>query len=183
MANATADYPGDVWDGLSPNTQRVNKKDNVEPDPRDWAKIVEEVRAVQKQQLDDREFSAVNDEGGALVAGNVVYMKTDGKIAKADADGAAALRIPMGITKAGVANGIAVECVYNGRLTLTLAEWDAVGLTAAGLVIGSKYYVADVAGELTATAPATIGDTLFVVGTAISATTLLVRLDDEGLTV
>lgn len=183
MSNVQPDYPAAVWDGLSENTQHLDISDDIVPRPQDWAQIVEEVRAVQSQQKEDREFDAVNDEGGALVPGNVVYMKTDGTVAKADADGAAALRIPVGIAKTGVADGVSVEVIYNGRLTLTLAEWDAVGLTSAGLVIGAKYYLADAPGEITATAPATATDTLFAIGVAISATTLLVRLDDEGLAV
>ena len=140
-----------------------------------------EIIAVQQQQLDDREFTAINDEGTALVPGNVVYMKTDGTVAKTDADGAAALRIPVGMVRIGADDGLSVTVQYTGRLVLTLAEWDAVGLTSAGLVIGVPYFMADVAGEITPTVLPTAGDTLFKVGVAISATTLLVRLDDEGL--
>lgn len=183
MSNVIPDYPAAVWDGLSENTQHLDILDDVQPNPQDWAQIVEEVRAVQSQQKEDREFDAVNDEGGAILAGHVLYMKTTGKVALADADGASALRIPVGIAKVGVANTVSVEVIYNGRLTLTLAEWDAVGVTSAGLVVGAAYYLADVPGEITATAPATATDTLFKMGVAISATTMLVRLDDEGLKV
>lgn len=181
MPKTVADYPATIWDGLSDNTGRINLVDDIEPNPQDWAKIVEEVRAVEKQQKEDREFDAVNDEGSAIVAGQVLYMKTDGTVAEAIADGAAALRIPVGLAKTGVANGISVEVIFNGRLTLTLAEWDAVGLTSAGLIIGASYYLDDVSGELSASVPTSATDTLFKLGVAISATTLLVRLDDEGL--
>lgn len=181
MSNVQPDYPAAVWDGLSENTQHLDIADDVEPNPQDWAQIVEEVRAVQEQQKEDREFDAVNDEGSAIVAGQVLYMKTDGTVAEAIADGAAALRIPVGMAKTGAANGDSVEIIYNGRLTLTLAEWDAVGLTSAGLVIGAAYYLDDVSGEITVAVPTSATDTLFKMGVAISATTLLVRLDDEGL--
>ena len=183
MPKTVADYPATIWDGLSDNTGRINLVDDIEPNPQDWAKIVEEVRAVEKQQKEDREFDAVNDEGTDLVAGNVVYMKTDGTVAEADADGAAALRVPVGLAKTAIVNGESGEIIFNGRLELTLAEWDAVGLSSAGLVIGAAYYLADAIGEITATPPATATDTLFKLGVAISATVLLVRLDDEGLAV
>ncbi len=176
-------YPAKVYDGIGPN--RSSRGENLEPDFEDWDQLVAEVKALQQQQLDDREFNAVNDEGGAVIAGNVVYMKTSGKIAKADADtaAAAALKIPVGMLKAGVDDGKSVGVVFRGRLTLTLAEWDAVGTDALGLDPGAKYYMSGTAGTITTTAPNTTGDTLFVVGVAISATTMLVRLDDEGLDV
>lgn len=181
MAIRDAQYPAAVYDGIGPN--RALRSENLEPDAPDWDQLIAEVKALQQQQLDDREFAALNDEGGAVIAGNIVYMKTTGKIAKADSDtaAAAALKIPVGMLKTGVANGISVTFVFRGQLTLTLAEWDAVGTDANGLDPGAKYYLSGTAGEITTTAPNTAGDTLFVIGVAISATTMLVRLDDEGL--
>lgn len=181
MAIRDAQYPAAVFDGIGPN--RTLRSENLTPDTADWDQLVAEVKALQQQQLDDREFTAVNDEGGAVLAGHIVYMKTDGTIALADSDtaAAAALKVPVGILAAGVADGISVKVVFRGQLVLTLAEWDAVGLTSAGLVVGAKYYLAGTLGELTATAPNVAGDTLFIVGVAISTTTLLVRLDNEGL--
>lgn len=179
MSINDAQYPATVYDGLSP--RRVAREDNASPEFEDWDQMIAELIAIQQQQLDDREFIAVNDEGGTLVVGTIVYMKTDGTVAVADADGATALRIPVGIIKVGGADGANVTVQFSGRLVLTIAEWDAVGLTSAGLVVGAAYYLADTPGELTATAPATATDTLFKIGVAISTTTLLVRLDDEGL--
>ncbi len=182
MSTNNAQYPAAVYDGIGPN--RSLRTQNSAPDFEDYDQLVSEIIAVQKQQIDDREFIAVNDDGGALIAGAIVYMKTDGKVAKTDADGAAALRIPVGIVKvAAAADGDNATIQYNGILELTTAEWDAVGLTSAGLVVGAAYYMADVAGELTATVLPTAADTLFRIGTAISTTKLMVRLDDEGLKV
>lgn len=182
MSTNNAQYPAAVYDGIGPN--RTLRTQNSAPDFEDYDQLVAEVIAVQQQQLDDREFIVVNDDGGALIVGSVVYMKTTGKVAKADGDGAAALRIPVGIVKIGAAaDGDNCTVQYNGLLVLTAAEWDAVGLTSAGLVVGASYYLGDTAGEITATALATGGDTLFKIGTAVSVTTLMVRLDDEGLAV
>lgn len=181
MSTNNAQYPATVYDGIGPN--RSSRTQNSAPDFEDYDQLVSEVIAVQQQQLDDREFVAVNDDGSPLVVGAIVYMKSDGTVALADADGASALRIPVGIVKVGGADGVNVTIQYNGLLVLTTAEWDAVGLSSAGLVVGASYYLADTPGELTATAPATATDTLFKIGTALSVTTLMVRLDDEGLTV
>ncbi len=182
MSINNADYPAAVFDGIGPN--RTLRAQNAAPDFEDYDQAVAEIIAVQQQQLDDREFTAINDEGTALVPGDIVYMKTDGTVALADADGATALRIPVGVVRIGAADGLSVTVQYTGRLVLTLAEWDAVGLTSAGLVVGASYYLDDDnPGFLAATVPTSAGDTLFKVGVAISATTLLVRLDDEGLKV
>lgn len=181
MSVNNAQYPSDVFDGLGPN--RTLRTQNSSPDFEDYDQLVAEIIAMQQQQLDDRELIAVNDTGGTLIVGTVVYMKSDGKLGDADADGAAALRIPVGLVKVGGANAANVTVQFSGLLTLTLAEWDAVGLSSAGLVIGASYYMADTPGEITATAPATATDTLFKMGVAKSATTMMVRLDDEGLTV
>jgi len=182
MSINDADYPTTVYDGIGPN--RTLRAQNSAPDFEDYDQVVSEIIAMQTQQLNDREFTAVNDSGGTLVPGDIVYMvAADGKLKLADADGAAATRIPVGIIRIGGATAAVVTVQFAGRITLTLAEWDAVGLSSAGLVVGAAYYLADVPGELTATAPATATDTLFKIGTAISTTTLLVRLDDEGLAV
>lgn len=174
-------FPNAVYDGLGPD--RVDRERDAAPSHVDWDQMIAELIAVQQQQLDDREFTAINDEGSTLIVGSIVFMKTDGTVALADSDvaAAAALKIPVGLVKIGGIDGADVTVQFSGRLVLTLAEWDAVGLTSAGLIIGASYYLAGTPGELTATAPNTAGDTLFKIGVAISATTLLVRLDDEGL--
>lgn len=181
MSVNDAQFPDQPYDGLGPD--RVDRERDAAPNHVDWDQMNAEMIAVQEQQLNDREFTAINDEGTALIPGNVVYMKTDGTVAKTDADGAAALRKAIGIVRIGADDGLSVTVQFTGRLTLTLAEWDAVGLTSAGLVAGESYYMADVAGEITATVLPTAGDTLFRCGVAMSATTLLVRMDDEGLKV
>lgn len=181
MSVNEAQYPNAVYDGLGPG--RVDRERDAAPDHVDWDQLIAETLAVQQQQKDDREFPAINDEGGALVVGNVVYMKSDGTVAKADVDGASALRVPIGLVKIGGADGAIVTIQFSGRLTLTLAEWDVVAGTTGGLTSGAKYYAADGAGIMAETVPPTATDTLFVMGVAISATTMLVRLDDEGLKV
>lgn len=182
MAIKIATYPEAVWDGLE---GRADRKINAAPGTDDYDRIVAEIIAVQQQQLDDREFTAINDEGSALVPGDVVYMKTDGTVALGDSDtaAAAALKIPVGIVRIGGADGVSVTVQFSGKITLTLAQWDVVGTDANGLDPGSKYYLSGTAGEITTTAPNTAGDTLFIVGVAISATVMLVRLDNEGLDV
>lgn len=181
MAIRDSQYPATVFDGIGPT--RTLRSENRVPGTEDWDQLIAEVIAVQRQQLDDRELSAVNDQGGPVLAGHIVYMKNDGTIALADSDTAvaAALKIPVGMLKSGVADGISVKLVFMGRLTLTTAEWDAVGTDANGLDPGAKYFLSGTPGNITTVVPNTAGDTLFVIGVAISATTMLVRLDDQGL--
>lgn len=183
MSINDAQYPATVYDGLPPN--RTLRSQNASPDFEDYDQMLAELLAVQQQQLDDREAIVVNDDGGALIVGSIVYLKTTGKVAKADSTaGGGVLMKPIGIVKVGAAaDGDNCTVQFAGRLVLTLAEWDAVGLGATGLVVGQEYYLSETPGELNATAPDTAADVLFKIGTALSATTLLVRLDNEGLKV
>ncbi len=182
MSVKIAQFPTTVWDGLS--STRTDRQTNTKPSNADWDQLISEVLAVQQQQIDDREFTAINDSSAALVPGDVVYMvAADGKLKLADSDvaAAAALKIPVGMVKIGGADGVSVTVQFCGKLTLTLAQWDVVGTDANGLDPGAKYFLSGTPGEITTVIPNTVGDVLFVIGVAISATTLLVRLDDQGL--
>lgn len=47
MSNETAQFPGQVWDGLSRNESRTDILDSIEPNPEDWNQIVAEMIATQ----------------------------------------------------------------------------------------------------------------------------------------
>lgn len=52
MSINVAQFPGQLWDGLSPNTQRVSREDNQAPRFEDWDQIVAELRATQQFAID-----------------------------------------------------------------------------------------------------------------------------------
>jgi len=47
MAIVLAQYPGDIWDGLSENVWRRTRLDDLGPDPHDWNQIVAEMLSTQ----------------------------------------------------------------------------------------------------------------------------------------
>ncbi len=189
MSINVADYPAAVWDGLSP--RRVDRETDAAPEYEDYDQITAEVVATQTEldrveaaRLDQFNLNAVADNAGAVLAGTVVYLKAAGTFADADADGAAALRVGIGVLKTGGADSLPYDIALAGsRLTLTTAEWDAAGPTTGGLTIGLKYYLSDAApGQLLETTPpASVGDTLLLVGIGLSATEMLVLMQDTGL--
>ena len=190
MSINDADYPAAVWDGLSPNTQRATRVVNQSPGYEDWDQIVAEVIAIETE-VDAQTaanaalliHNAVADNSAVVLAGTAVYLKAAGTFADADADGAAALRVAIGLLTTGGADSLAYDIALPGsKLTLTTAEWDAASDTTGGLTAGLKYYLDDAAGQLTETTPPpTTADTMMMVGVALSTTTMLIKMDDEGL--
>ncbi len=47
MSINDANYPATIWDGDSPNTQRINRDTNQAPGYEDWDQIVSELIATQ----------------------------------------------------------------------------------------------------------------------------------------
>lgn len=143
----TADYPTAVWDQFS--TSRSDIMRNAAPDFNDWDALVAELVATQTELDTLKYLDHLNASGGALVVGTPI--------------------------KTGGADTEAVRLQTRGNLTLTLAEWDAVGLSSTGLVANTLYYLSGTVGEITATKPATTGDHVVSIGVALSTTTL--RID------
>jgi len=97
--------------------------------------------------------------GEALVAGNICYLKSDGKYwkANASAEATASGRLLMAMATIA-ANATGKFYAYGGYRTTT------------GLTTGSIYYLSTTAGGITTTAPATTGNVVRVVGYASSTT-------------
>ncbi len=185
------DYPTTVWDGTSP--ARTSRVIDAAPVYEDWDQIVAEVIAAQTE-VDTQTtanaalliHNATADNSAVVIAGAPVYIKAAGTFAYTDADGAAALRVGIGLLTTGGADSVAYDAALPGsKLTLTTGEWDAVAGTSGGLTPGLKYYMSDAtAGRLLeTTVPATGGDTLLLAGIALSSTVMLVKMDNEGLAV
>jgi hypothetical protein len=101
----------------------------------------------------------------ALAAGDFVYIKTDGTVAKASAGVSG---VPsVGFVISAVSLGQPATVYFEGRNT-----------ALSGLTIGSRYYLSETAGGATTTPVTGAGKKHQVLGTAVSATTISFEADD-----
>jgi hypothetical protein len=98
--------------------------------------------------------------GTTLAIGDVVYMHTDGEVAKADADAATSMPA-IGICVGAGTDGNAVDVLVQGIMHDTSA-FDT-------FTVGADIFVSTTAGAVTATAPSGSGDTVQKVGVALHA--------------
>lgn len=92
----------------------------------------------------------------AITKGQAVYIRTDGKVAVADADGSGTLQF-RGIALNTVGAGDAVDVIHDGEL---------YGFTVAGLNADSMVYLSNTAGALATAA----GSTSVVCGRVVCLT-------------
>ena len=105
--------------------------------------------------------------GEGLTASNLVYMKSDGKWWKTDADAEATTKGLLGITMADISVNTAGRVLIFGRVASAGWSW----------TIGASIYVSCTAGGLTETAPLGSGDQVRKIGHALSATTIIFNPD------
>ena len=98
--------------------------------------------------------------GATLAVGDVVYMHTDGEVAKADADAVTSMPA-IGICVGAGTDGNAVDVLVQGIMHDTSA-FDT-------FTVGADIFVSTTAGAVTATAPSGSGDTVQKVGVALHA--------------
>lgn len=108
-------FPTDIWDGLSPNTQRASRLITAAPDPEDWDQITAEMIATQEALI----ASGLGDSlKSALLVGNI----TDGRdirISTGDKiEGIAELTLEATDDLTLLANGGTVILNETGDLTL-----------------------------------------------------------------
>ena len=117
-----------------------------------------------------------NDEAGALIQGNVVYMDAVDGVKKAKGDAAGTSK-PVGLSVGTPAAGATGQIMIAGVLTLTTGQWDAAFGTTGGLTFNTVYYLsAASAGLGTVTAPTAVGSYVVELGIALSTTELFVRI-------
>ncbi len=123
--------------------------------------------------------SLTNNEAGAIVCGAPVYSNAAGGIKKAlatTATSGTALCIGL-MLDTSVAAGAQGSVAIDGLVTLTTAQWDAVTGQSGGLTFGANYFVdPTTAGKLTTTPPSTVTQYVTMVGSPVSATTMILRL-------
>lgn len=173
MSQNTAQFPAAIWDGSSPARPAPIANIDRAPVFEDWDQITAEVQAMQTK-ANENDLVVPNAHGAAVVVGRPVYLKANASGAEyAAANGTAPARNLLGLVMVGAAgSGGNVTVRQRGDLSLTTAQWDAVAGTTGGLAANTEYYLSDTAGSITATVPATTGDTDIVVGVAKSATVL-----------
>jgi len=104
--------------------------------------------------------------GEDLVAGDVVYVKSDGKFWKTDASAeATAGPVLIGIVTTGALTGNSAVVQISGNYT------------TVGLTVGSIYYLSIVGGQMTATAPSAVGEIVRPIGYATSSTNFVIKPD------
>jgi len=122
--------------------------------------------------------TATNGEAGAIVIGAPVYLFSGGTVKKAKADAAGTANVLGLVATVSIAAAGSGQVWTSGKVTATTGQWDAVTGGSGGLVAGTTYYLDPAtAGRLTSTAPTTAGQLVVSVGTAMSTTELLLRVE------
>lgn len=112
-----------------------------------------------------------------FVAGQIVYASAADHADKARANAVGTSKV-IGFAKTAIGSGAAVNVQTNGVLALTTTEWDAIMGTSGGLTFNTFYFLsAATAGLGTATAPSTVGQTVVLLGVALSTTELLIGIE------
>lgn len=119
-----------------------------------------------------------NANAGTMLPGSPVYSSATGAMNLAKADNATTAEC-IGLVPAAVltaAQGLAQEI---DSITLTTAQWDAITGGSGGLTPGTRYVLsAATAGRLVAlaSAPSSAGQFVVSIGTALTATTMRLRV-------
>jgi hypothetical protein len=112
-----------------------------------------------------------NDNAGSIVICQPVYTKVNGNVDLARANASGTTEVLGLVHDTSIAASASGNILVDGVLTATTGQWDAVTGDSGGLTPGSIYYLsAATAGNLTKTAPTTVGQYVVRVGRAISAT-------------
>lgn len=120
-------------------------------------------------------MAVIGTAGETITKGNLLYKKYTGsptaswKWFKYSANGTDKLILPDGIALADIASG-----ADGAILVMGVYRNDAWNLTAT-VDTAVTIYAGETAGNLTLTAPTTLGDEIIVVGTLVANNTILVR--------
>jgi hypothetical protein len=118
-----------------------------------------------------------NGGGTAIVICSPVYISAAATCNLAEANALATTRVAGLVQDTSIASGSPGNIQTNGILIATTTQWNAVTGQSSGLTAGAIYYLSPtVAGMLTTTPPATVGQFAAPVGLALSATSLLIQL-------
>jgi hypothetical protein len=109
--------------------------------------------------------------GATITAGQTVYLDaTDNRYKLADSNGAAALRVPVGIALNGASSGQPLTIAERGAIT--------IGATLTG---GVAYYQSDTPGGICPVADVGASEYVTLIGIATSTTVLDVSIVPSGV--
>jgi hypothetical protein len=126
--------------------------------------------------------SKTNDNVGAIVIGQPVYVKATGNVTLAQANASGTVEVLGLVRDASIATSATGIIQTDGILSATTAEWDVVTGGSGGLTPGSVYYLdPSTPGSLTDTAPTASGQCVVRVGKAISTTEMEISIEQPIL--
>jgi hypothetical protein len=122
--------------------------------------------------------SKQNDNAGSIVIGQVVYPKSNGNVDLAQANASGTVEV-LGLVKdASIASSASGAIQTDGVLAATTVQWDAVTGGSGGLTAGAVYWLdPSTAGNITDTAPTSVGQYVCRLGKAISTTELEISIE------
>ena len=122
-------------------------------------------------------FPRTNNNAGAIVIGQAVYVDGAGTVDLAQANAAGTKDVLGLVADVSIANAASGNIQSDGLLTATTGQWDAVTGQVGGLTAGSLYYLdPSTPGALTATAPTAVGQFVCPVGRAMSTTEMEITI-------
>lgn len=123
-------------------------------------------------------YSRTNNNAGAIVIGQAVYVDGAGTVDLAQADALSTSEVLGLVADVSIAAAASGGILTDGRLVATTTQWDAVTGQTGGLTPGAKYYLsAATAGMLTTTAPNVDGNVVAPVGKALSTTEMEINIE------
>lgn len=162
-----------VYDGTADD--RGSRTINASPSYLSYDQLVGEVIAAQERILEletggSEALSAESDE--TISAGSPIVVLPNGHLANAQNSDPARYRV-AGLMLVDVEPSFAG--LYTTDSTVSLEDWSPVTGTAT-LSVGQQYFLSDVIGQLTTTAPTSAGQYVVRVGVAISSSTMAVEV-------
>lgn len=122
-------------------------------------------------------FSRTNNNAGAIVIGQAVYVDGAGTVDLAQANTAGTKDVLGLVADLSIGAASSGGIQTDGLLTATTGQWDVVTGQVGGLTAGSKYYLDETtAGSLTTTPPSGVGEFVAPVGTALSTTEMEITI-------
>lgn len=153
MGQATPNFPGKIWDGLTPNPQRIDRQTDQWCNHQDWHQICSEVIAIQEYLLNQNVnidtaslYSAECSE--TIQGGQLVGLRPDGSLQLADCNSSTS---PSGLAITSGSNGQTVVYLRQGRIVS--ANWSAT-TGSVQLITGADYYLR-CGGQMSTEAPET----------------------------
>lgn len=163
MSKPKPKFPQTVWDGTA--VDRGTRLIDSFPLYPSFDQAVSEIIALEewaKSMNANLVYEGVADE--ELAPGEAVYINNNGRLSKAQNDLIIAPRVVGLILEGG---GLGASCKYLTDGTLTLEDWSGV-VGSITLSVGALYYLSNLPGKLTMTAPTLEGYYVIPIGRAVS---------------